>query len=576
MISRAVKHYEVYLRDGHETPMSFAYNTSVILRIIRRNEFSVSSFTFTDVLGREVSHHGNTIHLDKIREMIEGQLDKYQKKLKDTFFFGEDIPAILLPEFDIEGLVDNIQSRSIGYTFIEDPRNGLAKYKDNYAKWFLSDKRRREQFTEHNGLDLVWKPAESIELIDAFQSLDLELAAGLVFSAGPSSRGSEFCRHLYRDMPGAIRNLGVVHHRISLNATTDKSSHQRLLDLFVPHIPTRKWAIVLLRHLCVIRPFVEYLVETLFGFDQEILRRYYHYLWPGIQKPMSNHDLSEKMSEITFSYLSKGYGIKFWRSFTTTILQYHADGETSQTNRQYFFDTVNMHSTLTANAKYGGNTDNMLGADSRMISGCVSVGLTWHRLVGIEDYDAPSPPLASSASVAGLIQPANLIEQIKSFKDESLASMRASVSETMAEFSVMYFPPPPRPRTALPIICDIEVHPSRLADFRLFMGDPKAKWSCPEQAAFVEYVVGGRENVLGILGTGFGKTTIIMFISKHYSNGKSTVVIMPLASLHEDFASRARQYGLKASRWNVKGTFDSTSHIITAAVEDLMNEEFVQ
>ena len=80
-----------------------------------------------DVLGRQVSHHGNMIHLDKIREMIEGQLERYQKKLQDTFFFGEDIPAFLLPKFDIKGLVDNIRSRSISYTFIEDPRNGLAK-----------------------------------------------------------------------------------------------------------------------------------------------------------------------------------------------------------------------------------------------------------------------------------------------------------------------------------------------------------------------------------------------------------------------------------------------------------------
>ena len=106
------------------------------------------------------------------------------------------------------------------------------------------------------------------------------------------------------------------------------------------------------------------------------------------------------------------------------------------------------------------------------------------------------------------------------------------------------------------------------------MVDSKAKWSCPGQAVFVKYVVGGRENILGILGTGFRKTTIIMFILKYYSKGKSTVVIMPLASLHDDFVSRARQYGLKASRWNVKGTFNFTTHIITAAVEDLMNEEF--
>jgi superfamily II DNA helicase RecQ len=169
-----------------------------------------------------------------------------------------------------------------------------------------------------------------------------------------------------------------------------------------------------------------------------------------------------------------------------------------------------------------------------------------------------------------------VVEQNKSFCDQSVSSIKASVSETMAEFSLLYFPPPPRPRTSLPIVSDVDVHPSRLAAaFRQFMGDPDAQWSCPQQAVFVEYLVGGRDNVLGILGTGFGKTTIIMFIAKTYSQGKSTVVVMPLAALHEDFHNRARSYGLKATQWSPTREFESTAHIITAAVDNLEDERFL-
>lgn len=78
------------------------------------------------------------------------------------------------------------------------------------------------------------------------------------------------------------------------------------------------------------------------------------------------------------------------------------------------------------------------------------------------------------------------------------------------------------------------------------MNDPDAHWTCPEQAIFVESIIRGRENVLGILATGFGKTTMIMFIASAFSRGKSTVVIMPLAALHEDFHEHARHRGLKA------------------------------
>jgi hypothetical protein len=371
-------------------------------------------------------------------------------------------------------------------------------------------------------------------------------------------------------MAGAVRNIGIVLHNVSLNSTTDKTSHQRMADYFIPHIPTREWAVVFLRHLVILRPFIEYLVDQLFTHDQEISNRYHFYLWPGVSECMTSHDLSDKMNQVTRQYLGEGYGIKLWRSLTTVILQFLSDNEVQEANRQYYFDTANMHTTSTAMSKYGGN---MNGADSRLISGCVRVALAWHNRIGVGQtcpiICEPSTGLSNkNPSMDGVV------EKIKEFCDESISSMKSTVSETMAEFSLLYFPPPPRPRNFLPIVSDVDVHPSRLAAFRRFIGKPDAQWSCPEQAIFVEYLVGGHENVLGIIGTGFGKTTVIMFVSKTYSQGKSTVVIMPLAALHEDFHVRARSYGLKASRWNISGKYDPTAHIITAAVEDLDNENF--
>ena len=581
LFARAVQDYEVYLRDKYETPMSFAYNASVLLRIIRQNEYNISLFVPTDELGTEFSHTGQLINLAMIKNMVEGQLDTYLRTVRKKAFFGHEIPSELFPEIQIERLVDDVRCRTMGYSFIDDPRNNFGAHKASYAKWLLSDEVRRNRFTYHNGKDIVWKPKEAIELLKAFQAIELELAPGLIFSSGPSSRGTEFGHHLLREIPGCLRSLGIVLHNVSLNATTDKSSHQRLLDRYVPHIPTREWAAALLGYLVVFRPFIEYLVEQIFKDNEVILKRYYFYLWPGISNTMTSHDLSEKMGQITQKYLGRGYGIKFWRSLTTTILQFLPDDEVNETNRQYYFDTANMHSTKTANSKYGGNTGNMLGADSRVIAGCVRVGLAWHKRIGIGQKN----PLRlgfnttigdTTAKTENRVALESTLEQIKSFRDESMSSIKASVSETMAELSRVYFPPPPSPHTSLPLVSDIEVHPSRLTAFREFVGDPNAQWSCPQQAIFVEHLIQGRENVLGILGTGFGKTTAVMFVAKAFSGGKSTVVVMPLAALHEDFHNRARSYGLKASRWSQRGKFDANAHIITAAIEDLMHEDFVK
>ncbi|MDX6295870.1 MAG: hypothetical protein QOH50_5014 [Kribbellaceae bacterium] len=556
--------------------MSFSYNASCILRVIRKTENNISTFTFTNVMGTELSHHGHIVNLNMIKTMVEGQLERYQQLLKELLFFGEDILSELKPEFNIESLVDDVQNRNTGYTFVEDPRNSLGKYKDAYGLWLLSTEARRKCYTYYNGRQLVWNTKRAIDIINSFQRLDLELAPGLVFSAGPSTRGTEFSRQLYRQMPGSIRNVGIVLHTLSLNATTDKTSHQRMVDFYIPHVPTREWALVFLRHLAIFRPFVEYLVEQLFEKDQEIIKRYRFYLWPGLSECLTSHVLSDKMNQITRNFLGEGYGIKLWRSLTTVVLQRVSDNELVEINRQYYFDTANMHTTSTAISKYGGNLD---GGDSRLIAGCVRVGLAWHKRIGIgqtRPYGSAEVIEVESRSEPKNVNMDGVVEKIKDFCDESISTIRATVSESMAECSLLYFPPPPRPRTSLPIISEIEVHPSRLAAFRIFMGNPEAQWSCPEQGVFVEHLVGGRENILGIIGTGFGKMTVIMFVAKTYLQGKSTVVIMPLAFLHADFHRRALSYGLKASRWHVSGKFDSTAHIITAAVEDLQCDGFVQ
>jgi hypothetical protein len=48
-----------------------------------------------------------------------------------------------------------------------------------------------------------------------------------------------------------------------------------MLDHFVPHIPTRDWAVVFLRHLAIFQPFIEYLVEQLYDDNnREVVLRY--------------------------------------------------------------------------------------------------------------------------------------------------------------------------------------------------------------------------------------------------------------------------------------------------------------
>ena len=576
--------------------MSFAYNAAKLLRVIRGSEFNLSSFVFTDSLGMELSHRGNLINLSMIKDMVQGQHDTYRKFLREKVFFDQPIPPELDPEIDIDALVDNTQCRNMGYTFLDDACNDLTKYQDTYGTWLLSDSSRRDRFAYWNGSALVWKPDACLGLLEIFRRCEFELAPGLIFSAGPSARGTEFGRMLLREMPGAPRNLGIVLHNVSFNSTQDKTSHQRLIDHFVPHVPTREWALSLLRYLVIIRPFAIRLVEALFAHEPKVVIRYRHYLWPGIKQTMSSEELGHQLGRVTEKYLGNKYKIKFWRSLTTAILQYDEGDEISDIQKQYYFDTVNMHSSSTANARYAGNTGNMLGADSRVIAGCVRACISWQKRIGLVKsnavLDKAGNDSSSNVTKPGMhylncdscwlnlfsVQTSLIIKQMKAFQDEALANIRATTTESMAEASRIYFPPPPPPTgsNALRPISDVIVHPSRLEMFRKFLGKPTAHWSCPEQGVLLEHLILGKENILAILGTGAGKTTLVMFLAKMFAKGRLTVVVLPLAPLHSDFHERAAEFGLIASKWDVGGKFNSHAHVVTAAIEDLKHQHFIE
>lgn len=561
--------------------MSFAYNASKLLSVIRGNEYNISSFVFTDSLGTELSHHGNLFTLTTLKEMIHGQHRVYENVLRTQAFFDLDIPSHLYPDIDIEKLTENVQCKNIGYSFLDDAQNGLTKYKDSYGLWLLNDPTRRERFTYWDGSNLVWRPQSCLDLLEGFRRCELELAPGLIFSAGPSARGTEFARLILRDLPGAPRNLGIVLHHLSLNSTTDKTSHQRFIDHFVPHIPTREWSLSLLRYLVIIRPFAERLVEILFSHKPEIVTRYHHYLWPGIKHTMTGEDLSLQLGRITEKYLGRKYKIKFWRTLTTVILQYHEDEDISDIQKQYYSDTVNMHSSSMANSRYAGNTGNMLGADSRVIAGCVQACIAWHKRIGLIEPQSPNTTTTAPKLMAPITNPiatSSILKQMKTFQEEALANIRATTTESMAEASRIYFPPPPPPSgsNALRPLSDIVVHPSRLEKFRAFLGKTTAQWSCPEQGVLLEHLIQGKENILGILGTAAGKTTLIMFLAHEFACGNTIVVVLPLAALHSDFHRRAKDFNLSVSKWKIGGYFNPHANIVTASIEDLKQDDFIK
>lgn len=163
------------------------------------------------------------------------------------------------------------------------------------------------------------------------------------------------------------------------------------------------------------------------------------------------------------------------------------------------------------------------------------------------------------------------------------SSIKSSITklmhESFAEMATIYFP-------KLPIMCnsatlcpltDITIHPSCLHDLHHFLQDLSTNFTSPEQAILLKYILSSKQDILGILGTGVGKTMLILMLAKMYANRKSLLVVLPLSSLYLDLKCCAHKVGLTITQWHPKhDKFNPNSYIICYTIEYLSFDSFHQ
>ncbi|KAF8797332.1 hypothetical protein BYT27DRAFT_7219268, partial [Phlegmacium glaucopus] len=447
-------------------------------------------------------------------------------------FFGEPIPESLAIPINIDELVDNLQNTQSGYSFIDDPRNPFKSYRSSYGEWLLSDPERAAQFSYIHHDQLVWKARPCLDLLYQMQEIRQLLLLLCIFSAGPSSRATEVTRQLLRNVPGSYRNLLILFHVLCLVDIQDKTSHKHLRDKYVPHCPTRSVAVLLIYNLAIFRPFEEHLVHVLLG--EEPALRYHQQLWPGLKETISDTRLSDAIGRecsrhlITPSSIGKvSYKILFWRNLVSAILKHQPDVRAIATHQQYYIDTAMMHSTNMAVARYGGETSHLPMSDPRQVVECIKVGLAWHKVVNIgqkqplsvdiddqlaqiETSDSSSHPSTNAhLSTAAIATLSNQIIDIVGGRLEDM--LQEKLMNSMAELSHAHFPKiVPNLLNDTLDISTITIPSSRRKQLCEFTKNPSAQFSCPEQVALLELMILRSQSVLAVLGTGTGKTFIVL------------------------------------------------------------------
>lgn len=599
LISRALKQVKPYLETGHETPMAFVYNVHRVLRSVRSDEVTAALFHFGANGGRELTYHGDCIRLSQIRHMHDQENIRYERAVQELLFFGEDIPSDLFPTLDLESIVDNASNVAVGYSFLDDPRNDFDQFRGAYGAWLLADPDRAERYVYLHAGELVWRPTATLELLKRMEKLRGILAPGVSYSTLLQVRGTEFARALLRNTTGALRNMRFEMHLPTHVALQDKTSHLHLKDRHIPHVITREWAESLIRNLVVFRPFEEVLVGKLLGDD--VLHRYRIQMWPGLKSTMTPETFADLCGGMTLRYLGHSFKPLRWRSMMTAFARYLPNSRAFEANQELFVDVAMMHSSSMSNNRYGRHSDQAEQADFRTTIGCIQAGLDFQRHVGIGQARPYSLTLASET----VQRPAGASEGMyfvlkwfdiylqwgvgSSVTSEQLTnsilptitfSLEETVKETilnsMADVMARLLPKAPRPldENNLRPVSDVEPHPSRLHSLRRFLKREDANFTCPEQAVLLELMCRGTQSVLGVLGTGKGKTMIIFLYAHLFGSRGITIVILPLSSLVAEFMRRAQELGVSASVWTPSQKHSSDVQLMCVSIEHATFDAF--
>ena len=361
--------------------MAFIYNAHCLLRSVRTDEVTASLYHPGDKDGRAITYNGTHIRLSQIQRMHDEEHARYEAYIKKEIFFGEDIPASLIPTTEIEDIYDSANNVTPGYCFLDDPRNEYKNFRSAYGQWLLSDKERADRFVFMHDGKLVWKPAAAIDLLRRMETARKILAPGVAHSTLFQVRGAEFSRILLRNSTGALRNLRVEMRVLSHTALQDKTSHQHLKDRHIPHPITREYSLSLVFNVAVLRPFEEFLVAQFY--DDAVLHRYRIQLWPGIKSTMTYDTFADNCGAITSTYLGLSFKPLCWRGLMTAFTRYLPNRRAEIYDQENYSDMSMMHSTTMSHNRYGRMDNQAPDSDYRTTVGCIRAALEFQAYVGI-------------------------------------------------------------------------------------------------------------------------------------------------------------------------------------------------
>jgi hypothetical protein len=558
-------------------------------------------FTALDFSGENVIVAGKVLYLRGIHHFVETIISEVKELLRSQLFFGLDM-------FDINWLPGVVheepRNRTIGYSCFHDPSNSFQQHRFDFLRAILTHPSLRGRFHfVSKEQKIIWKAGPCFAYMALCHEVEMLLFCGTQTSVGEPARATEIASHLIANVPGGtIRNALVMFQYFCMMGTFNKTSHFTGRDVTMMRVPHPEIGRLWMLYLTFIRPTI-ILWQSHFS-GQKAAWRARDRLFFGPYRPVTSSELSRNLARHTQRILGIKMPVSLWRQVATWFLNYHSV-------RFLEYHDQSSRSSLAAQSGHSEEIHALYASDIRLPAGIdfhvffdtMRTSGIWHSLVGFSDGLQPSLleamrhkskiglpvalPMASESN-ASIPSATDIAEAVKRtiLPDilQAVSQSRANDLACLLNSLGMNLDSPPSQALTQPVTH--MMHPSRLRDLRTFLKDNFATFKDPQQSLALELIRGKEPSLLvvGPTGTrcvcfrfdfhlliltpGSGKTLPIFMSIGLYDGGATTIMILPLVAMHEEYKCRAQRYGLACRTWTMDCDIATTPQLLLVAVEN--------
>jgi hypothetical protein len=280
-------------------------------------EESTFFFNAPDLSGTSAIIDDKTLSLSEIKACHDRAMDEIDKELDELTYHSSHFT--LAPNILIH---DSPRERTPGYSFLKHPKNAW-NHRSTLVQHIIETDTLFSQYGYVNSTGSIsWNPTAVHAQMKRIHDLQTKIMCSIILSYGEPARGTELASHLLANVSGgSIRNFFVLFNVPILRASFSKTTYTSG-DKVIYRAPLPRLGRQFVRFLAYLRPlFVEWqeYINPLMTSNAEC------YLFPGLHRPLTSHDVSQALGKYTLQELGLQMKLRRYRQYMAFITSCNHD-----------------------------------------------------------------------------------------------------------------------------------------------------------------------------------------------------------------------------------------------------------